>query len=107
MTELYLLWCARRSRRVYLGFWTACRCHLIATYPARRLSMCNILGAFVCNNIVKIETESLSPMFMVDPPSLFDIQFFTHTNTVYIREDVPYIYAMGEAAIPAGRVIAS
>ncbi|XP_042067142.1 uncharacterized protein LOC121810441 [Salvia splendens] len=63
-------------------------------------------GAFVRNNIAMIEAVNLSPMFMVDPPGLFDIQIFTRTNALYIREGVPRFYAMGEAAVPAGRVIA-
>ena len=45
-------------------------------------------------------------MIMVDPLGFFDTLFFTRTNTVYISEGVPRFYAMGEAAIPAGRVSA-
>lgn len=106
MTELYLLWCAKRGRKVHLGFWTAYQCHLIATHPARNLSLYHILGAFVRYNIATVETESLSLLYMVDPPGLFDTLFCTCTNTVYTREGVPRFYAIGEEAIPVGQVIA-
>ena len=101
MTELYLVWCAKHGRKLHLGFWTAYQCHLIATYPARNLSLCHIQGAFVCNNIIITEAEDLSPMYMVDAPGLFDIPFFVRTNLVYYREGVPQFYQMGEA--PGGR----
>ena len=84
-----------------MGFWTAYQCHLIATHPARNLSLCHILGAFVRNNIIITEAEDLSPMYMVDAPGLFDIPFFVRTNLVYYREGVPQFYLMGEA--PGGR----
>ena len=89
MIELYMVWCARCGRRLHLGFWTAYQCHLIATHPARNLSLCNIPGAFVCNNIIITEADDLSPMYMVDSPDLFDIAFFVRTNIVYYREGVP------------------
>ncbi|XP_047943246.1 DNA polymerase epsilon subunit C-like [Salvia hispanica] len=73
----------------------------IATYPARNLSLCHILGAFVRNNIIITEAEDLSPMYMVDAPGLFDVPFFVRTNLVYYREGVPQFYPMGEA--PGGR----
>ncbi|XP_047943049.1 histone chaperone ASF1-like [Salvia hispanica] len=96
-----MVWCANRGRRLHLGFWTAYQCHLIATHPARNLSLCHILGDFVRNNIIIKEAEDLSPMYMVDAPGLFDIPFFVRTNLVYYREGVPQFYPMGEA--PGGR----
>ncbi|XP_041997721.1 uncharacterized protein LOC121747688 isoform X1 [Salvia splendens] len=107
MTELYLLWYAKRGRKLHLGFWTAYQCHLIATHPARNLTLCHILGVFVRNNIIITEAEGLSPQIMVDPPGLFDTPFFVRTNAVYMRQGVPHFYAMGEEAIPTGRTTAS
>ena len=53
------------------------------------------------NNIIMTEVEDLSPMYMVDSPSLFDVPFFVLTNIVYYREGVPQFYPMGE--VPGGR----